>query len=521
MYITQIDIELSGERTPAVVYAKQGDVSARRIDIGFIDNGTVYQIPDGVTARIWIKKPDGTAVYNDTTIAGNRVIADLTSQALIAAGDARAEIALYQGEKLLSTSVFVIRIERNVRSEDAAESSNEFGTLNTLVDQTEELIADIETKLENGDFIGPPGPQGIQGPPGPQGEQGIQGPQGDPGSNLAEDIVMASGTSLETEMGSISSSIDQINTTLNGKADEGHTHIWTDVTNKPSTYPPSSHTHSYLPLSGGTMTGGIIRNLGTSNASLVTLTNCSKAKQSISIVAGGTDSDAGVIIWNNTESRSIFGYDAALNEIYAAEPTLRIGTSNARIKSSTNQQIYICASNEAEYFACLGVWEQAWRFIPYRNGSITLGSPSYRWGQIYSTSSSISTSDRREKKSIETLDPDKMTMFINALDPVSYKLINGESGRTHHGLIAQQVEGAMAVAGLTDMDFAGFIKSPKYEDVENEDGSRECVLVEGEYVYGLRYEEFIAPLIAVVQQQAKSIQKLEERIAQLEAKTTE
>lgn len=33
---------------------------------------------------------------------------------------------------------------------------------------------------------------------------------------------------------------------------------WGNVTGKPSTFPPSSHTHSYLPLSGGTMTGTII-----------------------------------------------------------------------------------------------------------------------------------------------------------------------------------------------------------------------------------------------------------------------
>lgn len=143
MYTTQIDIDLSGERRPVVVYAKQGDVSARRIDIGFIDNGTVYQIPNGVTARIWIKKPDGTAVYNDTTIVGNRVIADLTSQALMVAGDARAEIALYQGETLLSTSVFVIRIEHNARSESAAESSNEFGALQNLISQVEGKLDDI------------------------------------------------------------------------------------------------------------------------------------------------------------------------------------------------------------------------------------------------------------------------------------------------------------------------------------------------------------------------------------------
>lgn len=38
----------------------------------------------------------------------------------------------------------------------------------------------------------------------------------------------------------------------------GSLHIpWGNVTDKPSTFPPSSHTHSYLPLSGGTLTGGL------------------------------------------------------------------------------------------------------------------------------------------------------------------------------------------------------------------------------------------------------------------------
>jgi hypothetical protein len=32
---------------------------------------------------------------------------------------------------------------------------------------------------------------------------------------------------------------------------------WGNVSGKPSTYPPSSHTHSYLPLSGGTVTGAL------------------------------------------------------------------------------------------------------------------------------------------------------------------------------------------------------------------------------------------------------------------------
>ena len=35
---------------------------------------------------------------------------------------------------------------------------------------------------------------------------------------------------------------------------------WSGVTGKPSTYAPSSHTHSYLPLSGGTLTGNLTLN---------------------------------------------------------------------------------------------------------------------------------------------------------------------------------------------------------------------------------------------------------------------
>lgn len=189
----------------------------------------------------------------------------------------------------------------------------------------------------------------------------------------------------------------------------------------------------------------------------------------------------------------------------------------AGIWSEQNQTLRFAASGETDYQVFYGVYESGWRFCPRVNGNITLGSPNSRWGPIYSTSSTITTSDLKEKKDIVTLDPEKMETFVNSLDAVSYKFINGESGRTHTGMVAQQVEEAMAAAGMTDMDFAGFIRSPKYNNVEKEDGSTESILVEGEYIYGLRYEEFIAPIISVVQQQSKRIKSLEERLAKLEA----
>lgn len=42
-----------------------------------------------------------------------------------------------------------------------------------------------------------------------------------------------------------------------GTADKANSVDWSKIQNKPSSYPPASHSHAYLPLSGGTMTGAL------------------------------------------------------------------------------------------------------------------------------------------------------------------------------------------------------------------------------------------------------------------------
>ena len=74
---------------------------------------------------------------------------------------------------------------------------------------------------------------------------------------------------------------------------------------------------------------------------------------------------------------------------------------------------------------------------------------------------------------------------------------------------------------MDSKDFAGFIKSPKTKKVEtgkdeNGDPVYEYKVIEGEYTYGLRYEEFIAPMIATIQYQQKQIENLTERMKLLE-----
>lgn len=66
---------------------------------------------------------------------------------------------------------------------EKAETAREQET-DAAVKRTDDLVKSVETKLENGDFIGAQGPQGPQGPigeTGPKGEPGAQGEKGEKG----------------------------------------------------------------------------------------------------------------------------------------------------------------------------------------------------------------------------------------------------------------------------------------------------------------------------------------------------
>lgn len=189
---------------------------------------------------------------------------------------------------------------------------------------------------------------------------------------------------------------------------------------------------------------------------------------------------------------------------------------------------YIATPTGHNKYLFFGVSENAWALLP--NSTTQLGTGNFRRGQIYSTNATISTSDLKDKKDIVLMTEEQARPFIMALKPCLYKLIDGTSGRTHYGLIAQEVEEAMRECGISDMEFAGFIKSPKVEREQvgtTKDGApiyRDKV-IEGEYVYGLRYEEFIAPIISVAQSLMQEnevlkgrMDELEKRIEALEAK---
>lgn len=133
--------------------------------------------------------------------------------------------------------------------------------------------------------------------------------------------------------------------------------------------------------------------------------------------------------------------------------------------------------------------------------SWSLGSSSALWKEIYAETGAVSTSDANQKNSITQLSDDpKYSILFDNLKPVKYRFNDGESGRFHTGLLAQEVKDAIEAAELTTKDFAAYIAA---------DGG------DGEVV-GLRYSEFIALNIHEIQKLKKQISKQEEIIKSLE-----
>lgn len=202
-------------------------------------------------------------------------------------------------------------------------------------------------------------------------------------------------------------------------------------------------------------------------------------------------------------------------------------TTDAKIYHSTHQVLsFLPNVGATNYYFNMGVIDSQWRFLHGVDTACFLGSSNHRFNSLFSSDGTIQTSDRKQKKDITNVS-DKYLQLFDSLKPASYKMINGTSGRTHIGYIAQDIEESMQDIGLTSLDFAGLCKDHKKKTVIDYDNDgievgrhEEFVYDEnGEIVdnYALRYDEFIALNTAAIQRADKKIAALEQRIVQLES----
>ena len=197
---------------------------------------------------------------------------------------------------------------------------------------------------------------------------------------------------------------------------------------------------------------------------------------------------------------------------------VQVDTDGARIKGETYFSNIIHISTDKYIFTTnkSGSWQSLLGLSSGNN--IWLGDYGYAGtskkqvatnayivaNNIYKTTSSGSTSLSDERYKHGFKDINNATDFIMNLAPCLFKFNDGTSNRYHMGFKAQEVEKNMLnTVGDTGLTVKYNCEEGLEVDLDNPDT----------YMLGLRYEEFIAPLIQVVQEQQKRISELERKIA--------
>jgi len=153
------------------------------------------------------------------------------------------------------------------------------------------------------------------------------------------------------------------------------------------------------------------------------------------------------------------------------------------------------------------------------DGVVNLGISEHRFRQLRATHACDITSDRNLKDNIQSL-TEQHLKFFTLLQPVSYAFKDPLSDRIHIGFIAQDVEEAMKKTGLTSLDFGGFCKDIKTTHYIDDDGNeiKEPLLDENgkeQYIYSLRYEEFIALNTYAIQHLTTELNETKKELSEL------
>ena len=163
-------------------------------------------------------------------------------------------------------------------------------------------------------------------------------------------------------------------------------------------------------------------------------------------------------------------------------------------------------------------------------GNPTLGDATYLWGQIYSTNSTIATSDARLKNSVKNID-DKLLDAWGNIEPKQYKFNDatekkGEKARYHTGYLAQDIQAECEKQGVNASDYGLFCYDEweEQEEISEEiETEKDGKIVKEKHViqpkrekgnsYALRYEE---ALVVECKYLRRCIKQLTARIEQLE-----
>lgn len=301
---------------------------------------------------------------------------------------------------------------------------------------------------------------------------------------------------------------------------------WADVTGKPSTYTPASHTHDnqyYKKEESDAALAALMQSLIKRDEDV-----------KVELIDGYTTADSGL---NNRIT-------AVVNELKKYLP-LSGGTLTGSLDIASGKYIHGTHTN-GTILDILGLNKNnnchvgndttptflhgagyqldiSGAFIcPNVSNQMSCGTKNKLWTTVFSKTGAINTSDRTKKHDIKDLTEVYEKLFLK-LQPKSFVFNNGD--RVHIGAISQDVEDAMQELGIVAEEFAGFCKDIRYEYTayNEEDGTPvesskvPCKDEDGNiiYDYALRYQEFIFLTVHMVQKLWNRVEILEKENAEM------
>ena len=225
-------------------------------------------------------------------------------------------------------------------------------------------------------------------------------------------------------------------------------------------------------------------------------------------IAGNKTFSGQVILTKNTGVSSSAANAVALivgGAQTAAHLELDSNEIMAKSNGTTATTLYVGGGNGAVSFTTTAT-------APYTTNVITLGASGKVWKQLYAATTTISTSDERQKQQIEDI-PDEV---LDAWEEVEFKQFKfsdsveekgSENARIHMGVIAQQIKKVFEKHNLDPFKY-GFFCYDEW-DVHEDPKDENSPVIRRENGYAIRYEE---ALIIEAAYQRRRLDRIEAKL---------
>ena len=154
--IKKMTLDLENVGITPRVSAVQNDANTRALEITLTASSEPWQVPEGITAAVAYRKPDGTRGLYDTlpggssavSISGNVITAILAPQALTVAGEISAAVILNDKNlNQLATFPFVIMVAPNPAAGAASDNYYAYSTLKEINAAVDAMMHHTEQTL--------------------------------------------------------------------------------------------------------------------------------------------------------------------------------------------------------------------------------------------------------------------------------------------------------------------------------------------------------------------------------------